>query len=696
MSRSIRRVAGVACLLLAAAGSVAGQAADPAALLRDDADGSNWAAFGRTYGEQHYSPLTDIHRGNVGRLGLAWSLDLPAGNMLSGPLAVDGTLFVATGYSVVRALDAATGRLLWTHDPRAPEAAGRKLRFNWGIRGLAYWNGKVIVGTVDGRLVALDARTGDLRWTVMTADPHDAATITGAPRVFDGKVIIGQSGADFADFRGYVSTYDAETGRLLWRFYTVPGDPAKGFEDAAQAMAAKTWAGEWWKYGGGGNVWNAFTYDAEQDLILLGTGNGAPWNRRIRSRDQGDNLFLCSIVALDAKTGAYRWHYQVNPGETWDYNASMDMQLAELEIDGKPRKVLLHAPKNGFFYVIDRTDGKVVSAGKIAKVTWATHIDLATGRPVEVPGARYPDGTTFLVKPGPMGAHNWLPMAYSPRTGLAYVPTAEMLAYFNDAGIDPKTWKRWPGFAIDGGANADFLVQDADPDNGTSALIAWDPLRQAEAWRVPMPAFWAGGVLATGGDLVFQGAVDRSFNAYDAHSGAKLWSFDAGAPALAPPITYRANGRQYVTVLAGIGTGGSSFGPLLERFKLDYRTMARRVLTFTLDGPAKLPPHVEPVLRPIDDPTFQPDEARAARTAESYGRRCTFCHGIAAVSAGHGPDLRSSRVPQNTTAFASIVRDGALIARGMPRFEELTDAELADLAHYLRTQAAAWRATQPR
>src|SRR5665213_1801033 len=365
----------VLCLSEATA---AGSAAD--AQLQDNSDGHNWPAYGRTYGEQHFSPLTEINRPNVGTLKLAWSVDLPTGNSATAPLAVDGILYAATGYSIVRAFDARTGEGLWVYDPKATQVPGH-FRLGWGSRGLGYWHGKIYTGTNDGRLIAIDAKSGKPVWSVMTLDPNDngGRYITGAPRAFAGKIIIGHGGADVGSIRGYVTAYDAETGKQLWRFYTVPGNPADGFENKAMEMAAKTWSGPWWKYGGGGTVWNAMTYDAETDTIFLGTGNGSPWNRKIRSQGKGDNLFLCSIVALDAKTGAYKWHYQTNPGESWDYNAAMDMELADLTIDGKPRKVVMSAPKNGFLYVIDRTNGKLISVKKIAHVTWASRIDLRTG-----------------------------------------------------------------------------------------------------------------------------------------------------------------------------------------------------------------------------------------------------------------------------------------------------------------------------
>jgi quinohemoprotein ethanol dehydrogenase len=380
------------------------------------------------------------------------------------------------------------------------------LRQGWGSRGLAWWNGKVFTGTQDGRLIAIDAATGQETWSVQTLQEGDYRFISGAPRVFGDKIIVGHGGGDGGQTRGYVTAYDAMTGRQLWRFFTVPGDPAKGFENDAMAMAARTWSGKWWENGGGGTVWNAISYDAETDTVLLGTGNGAPWNHRVRSEGKGDNLFLCSIVALDGKTGAYKWHYQINPGESWDYNAAMDMHLADLTIAGKLRKVLIQAPKNGFLYVIDRTDGKLISAEMIAKVTWATRIDVASGRPVENPDARYPGHRPFELWPGNMGAHSWNPSAFSPQSGLAYIPVRETGMTMDDKGIDPATWQFQPGnvgnMAVNMGAAA------PNPLNDTSALLAWNPVTQKVAWKVPTPGAWNGGLMATGGNLLFQGQQD--------------------------------------------------------------------------------------------------------------------------------------------------------------------------------------------
>lgn len=658
--------------------------------LTDGSAGDNWAAFGGTYGEQHFSPLGEINRETVGRLGLVWSYDLPPGNPMSGPIAVNGVLYTATGYSVVRAFDAASGKLLWTYDPKAPQAAGVKLRQGWGIRGLAYWNGKVIVGTQDGRLIAVDAAKGTEVWSVLTVGKDDYRFISGAPRVFDGKVIIGHGGADSGDTRGYVTTYDAETGKELWRFYTVPGDPAKGFENKAMEMAAKTWSGQWWRYGGGGTVWNTFTYDPGTNTIFLGTGNGAPWNYNVRSEGKGDNLFLCSVVALDADTGEYKWHYQFNPGESWDYNASMDMQLADLSIDGKVHKVLMELPKNGFFYVIDRTNGKLLSARQVAHVNWAKSIDLKTGRPIENPQVRFPGGKPASVFPGVNGAHTWLPSAYSPKAKLVYLPVSDIGFTYDVRGFGPD-WKRKPGNLFGPGLNVLFGVDDKD-FKPTSALVAWDPVAGREVWREASPGGWTGGVLATGGDLVFQGDLAGKLRAFDAHTGKIVWSFDAHIPVLAPPITYRAGGRQYVTVLSGIGTsaGGSQYQ---TPFEIDYRSQPRRVLTFALGGAATIPAYQSPKVTAPADPGFRADAASADRGMIVYAEHCVQCHGAYLKSAGSAPDLRGSAVPLDPDTFNQVVRQGILEEMGMPAFGELTPEELAQIRQYIRTTQNELRTT---
>ena len=414
-------------------------------LLADERQADDWLAYGRTHREQRFSPLREIDADSVARLRPHWFLDLPDDvGLTATPLVVEGVLYFTGTMNVVRAVDAATGRLLWRHDPEVGREVGGRRRIGWlHSRGLAYSQGRIFSATWDGRLIALDAKSGRVLWSTRTFGLDEALYITGAPKAFKDKVLIGNGGTENGPTRGFVTAYDAATGRQAWRFHVVPGNPADGFENAAMAMAAKTWTGEWWKHGGGGNAWHGFTYDPDLDTLYIGTGNGSPWNRQIRSPGGGDNLFLCSIVALDPDTGTYKWHYQTTPGETWDYNSNMDIVLADLPLGGRTVKAILHAPKNGFFYVLDRTTGKLVSAEPFAETTWATHVDLKTGRPVEVPGARYEDAPARIA-PAPLGAHNWQPMAFHPGTGLVYIPTQHDAVTFSDSGIDRATWRNQP------------------------------------------------------------------------------------------------------------------------------------------------------------------------------------------------------------------------------------------------------------
>ncbi|WP_170228288.1 PQQ-dependent dehydrogenase, methanol/ethanol family [Denitratisoma oestradiolicum] len=658
-------------------------------LLAREPSGANWAGYGRTFDEQRYSPLTQINEHNVGRLGLIWTLDLPdTHSVTTVPLAVDGVIYFAAGYTVVHAVDARTGKLLWRYDSEATKLAGHKMRGSWGIRGLAFWRGRVYAGTVDGRLIAVDAKTGKLAWSTMTVGKNDNRYITGAPKVFNGLVVIGHGGADYGPVRGYVTAYDAETGVQRWRFYTVPGNPADGFENKAMEMAAKTWTGEWWKHGGGGTVWNAMTYDPEFNRIYLGTGNGAPWNQKIRSPGGGDNLFLCSVVALDADTGEYVWHYQTNPGETWDYNSAMDMVLADLTIEGKARKVMLHAPKNGFFYVIDRETGKLISAEKIAKVTWAERIDLATGRPVENPEARYPNGEA-TVWPGNKGAHSWYPMAFNPNTGLVYVPVWESSTYYNDQGVDLGSWKHPAGFSFSSGL-ASGKGKPGPPDPVESYLLAWNPVTQRSVWRVPTPWGYNSGVTTSAGNLVFQANADGKLRIYAADNGKELGAFELGVGTLSPPITYIVDGRQYVSILAG-WLRGIPMKPIVEDKTSGWwsgREQPRRLLTFAIDGKADLPSPPRPAKPiPLDDLSFTPEPEKVEVGAKAYGRLCQTCHGAAAVSGGYIPDLRASPIPMSLDALRQVVQQGALRSRGMPMFDDITEKDLIAIRHYLRARA---------
>jgi len=614
-------------------------------------------------------------------------MDLPLANTATQPIAVDGVLYFASGLSVVHAVDAQTGKLLWRYDPEVGKRGGLNLRTGWGVRGVAWWQGRIFVGTQDGRLIAIEAATGKPAWSVQTFDPEMAAYISGAPRVFGGRVLIGFGGSNGVS-RGYVTAYDAASGKQLWRFFTVPGNPANGFENPAMEMAAKTWSGEWWKYGGGGDVWNSIAYDPAIDTVYIGVGSPYPWNHKLRSAGKGDNLFIDSIVALDGKTGAYRWHYQTVPGDTWDFDATMDIELADIEIGGTVRKVLMQAPKNGFLYVIDRETGKLISAEPYVPVTWASRIDLSTGRPVEVPGARYDQGKPASVAPSALAAHNWLPMAFSRQTGLVYIPAVEFGVDYSEPSPD---WRPATDRNTDAGANmiGGPLVGKAPPKG---KLVALSPVTHKEVWRVDYPTYLNGGVLATGGGLVFQGSIDGQLKAFAADTGKTVWQYDTRAPLLAPPITYRAGGKQYVSVLTGFGmayplNAAALGGAEIERYNLDPRSQARRVLTFAIGGKQVLPPR-QPAPPPPPDPDFVPDSTKIAAGGTAFSVHCLICHGSLAVATGHAPDLRRSAVPQDEHAFAAVVREGALQEAGMPRFAELSDAQLQAIRQYLRARAA--------
>jgi quinohemoprotein ethanol dehydrogenase len=652
-------------------------------------DPIDWPGYGGSSGEQHFSPASEISQNTVGRLGLLWSYDLDIENSVSQPLAINGMLYVTTGRSRITAFRAVSGNVVWQFDPDVTETAGRKLRSSWGSRGIAYREGRLYTATVDGNLICMDAESGQQLWSVPTVDPASGLYVTGAPRIMDEMVIIGNGGADVSDARGYVTAYDGNTGEQLWRFYTVPGNPADGFENDALELAAKTWNGEWWRYGGGGTVWNAITYDDKYKTVYLGVGNGAPWNHEIRSEGEGDNLFLASIVALDADTGAYKWHYQVNPGETWDYNASMDIALATLTIGGETRDVLLQAPKNGFVYVIDRVNGDFISARPFVKTTWASKIDPESGRPVEDPAARFPDGGSFDLFPGTFGAHSWMPMAFSPQTGLVYIPTSFIGSRISSGDVKADDWARYPGFGSDGGMSAAPIWDETNPSR--SALTAWNPVDQELAWQVPTTGVTGGGVMATAGGLVFQGEINGTFNAYDASSGDRVWSFDAQAPILAPPIAFAAGGRDYIAIQTGSSTGAAALGTFFEDIRIDYRNMARRVLVFALDGDASLPARKPLPLVAIEDPDFDAGSRPLLAGAIAYGRRCAHCHGLEGVAAGSAPDLRASYTILNDETFTVIVREGALVRNGMPQFEELADETLLDMRHYLRFEASQMR-----
>jgi quinohemoprotein ethanol dehydrogenase len=648
--------------------------------------GAEWHTVNGDSSETGYSRLDQITAANAGRLGLAWYLDLPGeASLEASPIEVKGLLYFTGSYATVYAVDAAGGRLVWKYEPKTWEHNPTKMNYGFGAnRGAAFANGKIFSAALDGRLFALDAKTGRMIWSTETTDPKGGQTVTGAPRVFDGKVIIGQAGADFG-MRGYVTAYDQETGKQAWRFYVVPASPEANQGDPAMEAAAKTWKGEFWKKtGGGGGPWDSITFDAELNRIYVGTANASPYDAEARSPGGGDNLYTASIVALDADTGKYVWHYQINPRDSWDYDCTQQMTLATLTIDGKHRKVLMQAPKNGFFYVLDRQTGKVISAEKLGKVTWADHIDLATGRAVENPDIRYETGQS-IIYPFNSGLHSWMRMAYSPATGLVYVPTMQMATRFHRG--EPE--------------ESDFNVLGLNvasvgggPGDGKGTLLAWDPVAQKARWRVPLDALWNGGAVSTAGNVVFQGTADGWFSAYDARTGARLWHQSVGMGIIASPMTYSLGGKQYVAVLAGYG---GSAAVLSDIMNVGWKYAGpRRLLTFALDGKAVLPSSEPPTLKVNvqDNPAETLDPQQIAVGKAMY-MACAACHGRNLVGAGGpAPDLRESAIPLSPEAFWSVVHDGTRIERGMPRFGTFGKPQIEALRQYIRARARAELAKQ--
>ncbi|MBG8559221.1 PQQ-dependent dehydrogenase, methanol/ethanol family, partial [Pseudomonas qingdaonensis] len=564
------------------------------------------------------------------------------------------------------------------YDPEVAKVKARTSCCDAVNRGVALWGDKVYVGTLDGRLIALDAKTGKAIWSQQTTDPAKPYSITGAPRVVKGKVIIGNGGAEYG-VRGFVSAYDADTGKLAWRFYTVPGDPALPYEHPELREAAKTWQGDqYWKLGGGGTVWDSMAYDPELDLLYVGTGNGSPWNREVRSPGGGDNLYLSSILAIRPDTGKLAWHYQVTPGDSWDFTATQQITLAELNIDGKPRKVLMQAPKNGFFYVLDRTNGKLISAEKFGKVTWAEKVDLATGRPVEAPGVRY-EKEPIVMWPSPFGAHNWHSMSFNPGTGLVYIPYQEVPGVYRNEGKDFVTRKAFNTAA--GFADA----TDVPAAVVSGALLAWDPVKQKAAWKVPYPTHWNGGTLSTAGNLVFQGTAAGQMHAYSADKGEALWQFEAQSGIVAAPMTFELAGRQYVAIMAGWGGVATLTGG--ESMNLPGMKNRSRLLVFALDGKAQLPPpapapaKVERVPQPV---TAAPEQVQAGK--QLYGQFCSVCHGMGTISGGLIPDLRQSS-DATREHFQQIVLQGALKPLGMPSFDDsLKPEEVEQIKLYVMSR----------
>jgi quinohemoprotein ethanol dehydrogenase len=643
--------------------------------------GNDWPAVGGASDESSYSRLDQINVGDIGKLGLAWSLDLPGEVSLEAtPLEVDGTIYFTGSEAKVYAVDAKTGEINWTYDPQVWKHNPDKMHFSFGAnRGMAYENGKVFAAALDGRLFAFDAKTGKVLWVVDSIPTGMLNVSTGAPRVMNGKVIIGNGGADFGS-RGFVTAFDANTGAQLWRFYVTPGSPEQNKGDAAMEAAAKTWSPDFWKHtGGGGTAWNGMTFDPELDRVYIGTGNSGPYDPTLRDPGGGDDLYNTSIVALDAKTGKYIWHYQENQRDCWDYKSTPNIVMATIPINGQPREVLLHAPTNGFFYVLDRKTGKLLNEpGKTTDITWAKNIDLKTGRPNEYPNIRYETGESKLW-PGSVGGHNWQAMSYDPKTGLVYIPIQQIGVLFSRHGGSEN------GFNVMG-LSVEPIVERPGDDHGF--LIAWNPVTQKEVWRVQHPGLWNGGTLATAGGLVFQGTADGYFKAYDAKSGKEVWAFDAGLGIIGAPMSYSIDGRQYVSILVGYGGTAAAYGHFMD-MGYKFGRQPRRLLTFAPGGDKTLPPKSPPdfTVHALDDPTLMLNAADIA-AGRALSVQCAACHGVGLQATGTpGPDLRESAIALKIDSFATLLKSGALLDQGMPRFQELTDDQIRQLHAYIRAKA---------
>ena len=676
-----------------------------------DPDGE-WLSYGRDYQEQRYSPLTQINRDNINQLDLAWSFKFStARGMEATPLVHNGVIYISTGWSHVHALDARSGEQLWHYDASVAKSQLARTCCGPVNRGVALWQGEsdndlqLLFGALDGRLIALDAATGSENWSVQTTPTDGNYSITGAPRVIPrvvkgvekGMVIIGNGGAELG-VRGFVSAYDTETGQLIWRFYTVPGDPNKPQENPALEAALETWSGDYWYQngGGGGTAWDSLVYDPKLDLLYIGTGNGSPWNRDLRSPGGGDNLYLSSIVALRAGSGEYVWHYQVTPKDNWDYTATQQLVLAELEIDGEPRPVIMQAPKNGFFYVLDRTTGELLSADPFTNITWASHVDMATGRPVESKYADYQKFGPTYIWPSPYGAHNWQPMSYSPKTGLMYIPVQNIPGYFRaqesveyrlarwNTGLDlnesrdPKSW-------VAAKASMDALVY--------GELVAWDPVLQQRAWQVKHRKPSNGGILSTASNLIFQGTWNGTFAAYDAENGNALWQYQSDSAILAGPISYELDGEQYIAVAQGSGgTVMLTVGEELKRnrvnqnkllvFKIGDFNQTQSVAKNSETGAGE--ESLATILALGHRANTDPEIIKKGETL--YGQNCATCHGISAKSNHIVPDLRYMS-EQTHSDFIGIVLGGSYAHKGMIGYYETLSLEDAEAIHsYLDKQ----------
>jgi len=634
-------------------------------ILEESRNGENWFLKGGNFRGEHFSPLSEINASNVDELGLSWATDLPIPDGIAAtPIVVDGVIYLSGAYSVVYAVDAANGEVLWNYDPDVRAALANDPSLSWiarASRGVAVWGDRVYVNTADCRLVALSAKTGMPQWTRKTCDPAKSFSVSDSPYVGGGKVFVGNAGSESPEVnRGYVSAYDAENGELVWRFYIVPSaDPADN-DTPALKMAAKSWSGDTLaKHGGGGHSWNEMTYDPASNQLFFGTSGAYPYIYEQRSPDGGDNLFLSSIVAVDADTGEYNWHYQTVDRDSWDFNATMNIVVADLRIDDKDRETVLIAPKNGFHYALDRHTGELLTAGKFAKTNWASHINMETGRPVYDPAGEYwnaEEGATTIVWPNMWGSHSWNPMAFHPTLKLSYIPVVDAPSMMTSDG--------------EGDFNDDIvmLTEVDGRAHSPGKLVAFDPVSQTVRWRVDHKLPFNGGVMATAGNLVFQGNAEGEFAAYAADSGEQLWSVNTGTAINAAPASYAVDGTQHIVIPIGAGGGVQFYYPDMHASASGKGPT--RLLAFSLAGDSDLPDvSVGPRQLPEQPPLTANDE-QLAFGKEIYSWACKNCHGLNAVArfGGSVPDLRYATMDTHN-AWQAIVIGGAKRMNGMPSFE---------------------------
>jgi len=653
---------------------------------------SQWMTVGGTYEERHYSPLNEVNRDTVSRLGLSWFADYDTNLSQQGtPLYIDGVIYVSTAWSKVYAYDARTGAQLWQYDPQTPKEIAIKVCCGIVNRGIAAYEGKIYLGTLDGYLVAINAKTGQEEWRKLTVDADKQYTVTSAPRVIKGQVVIGNSGSEFG-VRGYLGAYNATTGEDIWRVYTVPGNPELGFENPQMEMAAKTWSGNWWELGGGGTVWDAIVYDEINNLVVFGTGNGTPWDQRVRDPNGGDNLFVASLLAVDADSGEYAWHYQTTPGDTWDYDPMSPIMLLDLPFNGEQTRVVVQPNKNGMMYVLEAATGKLLKADAFTEVNWNTGVDMVTGRPIEVPEARYSRDEIYNLAPGVQGGHGWHANAFNPETGLVYIATQR--AYFvmrTAENFVPNP--QGTNLGIDMGASFVYMRDNPDaPREFVGYVTAWDPVAGKAVWKSEEHDGPTGGVLSTGGGLVFSGGGNNTneFRAYDTVSGQKLWSFDTQTGMVAAPITFELDGKQYVAASVGINSAGNYYAPNYSR-----------LLVFAIDGAAVLPTPVSFTAPQLNPPPLTASAEEVAAGQQHYNANCAICHGNGGAARGANfPNLLVSPMLNAQEAFDSIVLQGVRQERGMVSFaDRLQPADTSAIRAYLisraQEQLAALQAAPP-